>query len=111
MITKVNANEIQAADAPVKTQPIVPVPGSIQEKRAILRELSLALKPFVDSGEFSSLNEAIIQCTCKNLVHQEFKSRKQWLEDGMQVRQGAEPFMIWGKPRKSKDDDRTYFPI
>ena len=68
------------------------------EKREKLKEMSAAVKPLVEAGTFTKLNEAIIATYYKNETHQEFKTFNQWIAAGYRVRKGEKAFCVWAKP-------------
>lgn len=92
---------------------------STQEKRENIKKLSKAVKPLVDSGEYSTINEAIINAMYKTDGHEVFNSYKNWQLEGKQVKRGSVAFVIWGTPRRTKNqeaekgekDEYKFFPL
>lgn len=92
----------------------------IQEKREILKALSLRVGPLIEIGTFDSINNAIVD-SYKTAEHQEFKTFKQWKADGYFVKKGMKAFLVWGRPKGSQheeqmeaegeSDDSKFFPI
>jgi len=92
----------------------------IQEKREILKALSLQVAPLIEIGTFDNINNAIVD-SYKTTEHQEFKTFKQWKADGYFVKKGMKAFLVWGRPKGSQDeeeketdaesDDLKFFPI
>jgi hypothetical protein len=82
-----------------------------RSKRFILKEKCKILKPLVESGMYSSINEALID-SYKQGEHTDFRSFDEWKSEGYFVKKGSEAFVIWGKPVKATDEnDNDYFPI
>lgn len=85
-------------------------------KRAALIALSNTLKPLVESGQFESLNKAIID-TYQNSQDEpvSFKTIQSWNKDGYSVNKGSKAFLIWGKPKtieaRDGEEERDFFPV
>ncbi len=69
-----------------------------KENRVKLKQLSQAVKPLVESGEYSTINEAIIDVLYTTPQHSEFHMFWDWKKKGKKVKKGAEGFPIWGRP-------------
>ncbi|WP_231424021.1 ArdC-like ssDNA-binding domain-containing protein [Pedobacter sp. Leaf250] len=92
----------------------------IQQKREILKALSLQVAPLIKIGTFENINSALVDAY-KNEVHQEFKTFKQWKADGFFVKKGMKAFLIWGRPKRDQveqeqvgeplEDQSKFFPI
>jgi antirestriction protein ArdC len=73
------------------------------ERRKQLIALSATMRQLIEVGEVDSVNEGL-----KNLYMEdnpdinEFKTFKQWKEEGATVRKGEKAFLIWGQPRKTE---------
>ena len=92
------------------------------ENRKQLIALSNSLKPYVDSGMFAKMNEAIKTYYTTD-DHQHFKTFWQWKAEGKKVKKGSKAFAVWGKPiqakrgekekKKEKEeiDEYEYYPI
>lgn len=88
-------------------------------KRMALSELSRAVAPLVQAGQYEKINEALIACY-QTAEHQHFKTLKQWNKQGMQVKKGSEAFMIWARPKTkykqengtpTEEKDYSFFPL
>ncbi len=76
------------------------------EKRKELSELSRAVAPLVERGEFSSINAAIIETHYKKEGHEEFNTFDQWKEKGFSVKKGEKAFFIWAKPLNALKEEK-----
>jgi hypothetical protein len=81
--------------------------GQKQEKkrpidiaRENLKLLSLEVKDLVEDGTFFTINDAIMETLYKNETHKEFKSYRQWKNEGYQVNKGEKAFLLWAKPKQ-----------
>lgn len=91
----------------------------IQQKRQQLKDISQAAKVLVQMGEFSHVNEYIIDFYMKQTEGiTEFNTFNQWLNKGYAVKKGEKAFIIWGSPVKGKPQEATdpsdeykYFPV
>lgn len=109
MKKKNQTSKVQAAPAPVVE---TPTPTNHQVKREQLKKLSAELKPLVESGEFKTINSAIL-ASYKSDTHQTFKSFDEWKSEGFTVKKGEKSFCIWGKPIARENGEESYelFPI
>lgn len=69
-----------------------------KEKRKFLSTLSKQFKPLVESGEFETVNEAIIDLYKNGNELMTFNTFNQWRKEGFQVSKGSKAYPIWGKP-------------
>ena len=87
----------------------------INEARELLKALSQDVKPLVDSGKYSTINEAIMETIYKDENNKEFKSYRQWNEENYQVRKGEKAYLLWGRPKENqhlKDvDEKKNIPV
>lgn len=88
------------------------------EVREQLKGLSNELKPLVKAGEFSTVNEAIIEVAYKSPEHQEFKKFNEWKKLGFTILKGSKAFPVWAQPVKGKKKEELeegkefeFFPI
>ncbi len=83
-------------------------------KRIKLKHLSKTVKPLIESGEFDSVNEALI-ATYENEFNNEFHTFHHWKKLGKKILKGSEAFLIWGSPRKvvqqEEEDEYKYWPV
>lgn len=75
-------------------------------KRKELSELSRAVAPLVEQGQFENINSAIIQTIYKKEGHEEFKTFDQWKEQGFSVKKGEKAFYIWAKPLNALKEEK-----
>lgn len=88
--------------------------------RSRLIGLSNSVKILVDSGQFDSINEALVafymnQDPCINC----FKTFREWKNEGKFVRKGEKGFLVWGrkiKPKAKNDgqeevSEYQFFPV
>ncbi|MDP1728496.1 MAG: ArdC family protein [Bacteroidota bacterium] len=142
MNNNTNVETTQAvADNKSKTTPIIepdvkstPSPDApvvkkrpIEIARDLLKAQSVVVRSQVESGQFETINDAIIETKYKDGKNQEFKSYRQWKKEGYQVRKGEKAFLLWGKPKEntnskieseqkntgkdSPDEHDPFFPI
>lgn len=94
----------------------------IQEKRELLKKYSAFAAPFVENGDYETINQAIVAECYTNKKHKEFKTFKQWLKDGFSVKKGEKAFLVWGRPKDTQDkeagkepepneNEKAFFPI
>lgn len=68
--------------------------------RENLKLLSLEVKDLVEDGTFFTVNDAIMETLYKDDTHKEFKSYRQWKNEGYQVNKGEKAFLLWAKPKQ-----------
>ncbi len=75
-----------------------------KENRDKLKQLSKIAQKLMETGQFMTINEAILNGIYKieNPQIQEFKTFNQWKEEGKKIKKGAKGFVIWGKPKKAQ---------
>ena len=76
------------------------------DARVRLKELSQSVHDLVEKGVYPTINEAIIAVHYRDGRHTEFKNYEQWKQDGFQVQKGEKAFLLWGRPRESKPNDK-----
>lgn len=72
---------------------------SMNDKRAVLKEISGIVKPLVNDNFFESVNEALISLFYERGENKEFHSYRDWQGLGYQVKKGVTAFPIWGRPK------------
>lgn len=77
----------------------------IHESREKLKAISLSVRDLVKEGKYTNINEAIMATVYKDEQNQEFKSYRQWHEEGFQVRKGEHAFPLWGRPKEHEDKE------
>ena len=86
-----------------------------QNRREELKALSRVVKPLVDAGDFTHVNAAIVATYKATGIHTEFKTIRQWNEEGRRVKKGSKAFVVWGSPKKTKrdedEDEYSFFPL
>lgn len=68
--------------------------------RENLKLLSLEVRDLVEDGTFFTVNDAIMETLYKDNTHKEFKSYRQWKNEGYQVNKGEKAFLLWAKPKQ-----------
>lgn len=92
------------------------------EKREQLKSLSVTVKPLVESGAYETVNDAILKSIYTDTANTEFKTLRQWNEEGFNVKKGSKAFVIWGKPKPfnkeegaekdaKSEEEETFFPL
>ncbi|MDD4515378.1 ArdC-like ssDNA-binding domain-containing protein [Massilibacteroides sp.] len=76
-----------------------------KEKREALREMSKQVKPLVQSEQFDTVNEAVIELFYRDEDNEEFNTLQEWNKKGFKVKKGSKAFVVWGSPRKLKATD------
>ena len=91
-----------------------------KNRRQELKRLSQLIKPKVSSGEFNSINEALLHFYRGDSgTALSFNTFDQWRRQNCMVKKGEQSFLLWGAPKPFKkrddqcDDDQpeTFFPI
>ncbi|MDA3867757.1 MAG: ArdC family protein [Salinivirgaceae bacterium] len=90
------------------------------EKRKQLIALSVVMRQLIEVGKVESVNEGLKEMYIdENPDINEFKTFRQWKEEGATVRKGEKAFVIWGQPRKAEQttdeseesEEYKYWPI
>jgi DNA repair protein RadC len=83
-----------------------------------LLERSNAVKPLVESGEFPTINAAIVETFYKTMGINVLKSFMEWKKEGKHVIKGSKAFPVWGKPvvnqteqQEQSRDEIRYWPV
>ena len=71
-------------------------------KKALLIELSNTVAPLVEIGQYSTINEALINEVYTTEEKTTFNTYKGWAEKGYQVKKGEKSVFVWSKPLKGK---------
>jgi hypothetical protein len=79
---------------------------TMNEKRAILKDISAIVKPLVKNDFFESVNEAIISLFYERGENIVFHSYRDWQGLGFQVKRGVTAFPIWGRPKSELLKDK-----
>lgn len=72
---------------------------TMNEKRAVLKDMSAIVKPLVKDEFFDSVNEAIISLFYERGENKVFHSYRDWQGLGFQVKRGVTAYPIWGRPK------------
>ena len=88
-----------------------------RENRAELLALSRAAKMAVSSGQFDTINEALIDLYT-TAEHNDFRTFWEWKDAGYSIKKGVTAFKVWGRPKKAQkqepkdaNDEFKYWPI
>ena len=90
------------------------------EKRKALIALSQVVRILVKEGACDSVNEGIKESYMEqNTDISEFKTFRQWKEEGATVRKGEKAYLVWGQPRKveqvpegsTEPEEFKYWPV
>ncbi|KAF0200623.1 MAG: hypothetical protein FD170_3372 [Bacteroidetes bacterium] len=91
-----------------------------KERREALKALSKVVKPLVKSGQYETVNEAVIEMFYRQDGHQEFNTLWEWNKKGYRVKSGSRAFAVWATPKKlnrveqqEQDEDKKmdFYPI
>lgn len=92
----------------------------IQTKRRILSAMSRQIQQMLKMAPMPDVivNSVLIE-NYRTEKHQEFKTFKQWRDEGKQVKKGAKAFCVWARPlgyKKNEQGDEEeleldFFPI
>ena len=84
-------------------------------RRKELIEYSNLVKPLVEQGICTTINQAIKTAIYSDIELNTFKG---WKEKGYSVMKGEKALLLWGAPRKNKQEDAeesenetSFFPI
>ncbi len=81
------------------------------ERREVLKKLSNTLKPQVRAGEFETINEALINYYKKeNPSIVEFRTFRDWKQQGATIRKGEKAFFVWAQPRALRPGEKADDP-
>jgi hypothetical protein len=90
-------------------------------KREQLKSLSKMAKVLVSSGQYHSINDALLNYYRQEIGEGDicFYTFDQWEEQGYHVAKGSKAWMIWGKPRplitdkpvEAGQEPDTFFPV
>jgi len=80
---------------------------NMQATREQLKAYSEQVKPLVEAGRFSTINEAIISTIYQDGKNREFKSFHQWRQEGYFVKLGQKGFPVWSRPVASIKEEKN----
>ena len=86
---------------------------AIAAQRATLKVLTQSLRPKVTSGEFKTINDALL-ASYATAKHTTFNTYEGWAKAGKVVKKNSKPFLVWGAPVEKPGSDGepyTYFPV
>ncbi|MFP9114298.1 ArdC-like ssDNA-binding domain-containing protein [Flavobacterium sp. RHBU_3] len=80
----------------------------VNENRERLRKLSEEARELqeIDFPELS-INEILINVFYANEAHKEFNTFGEWKKQGMSIKKGEKGFLIWGKKRELKPEEKA----
>ncbi len=87
--------------------------SAIAAQIAAMKSLTQSLRPKVASGEFLSVNQALL-ASYQTKKHTTFNTYEGWLKAGKVVKKNSKPFLVWGAPVEKPGADGepyTYFPV
>lgn len=88
--------------------------GKSNPRREELKALSAGLKALKKMGEIDTVNEGLVNLYFEQ-GHEELNTFHQWLKLGYSVKKGEKSLLLWGRPRKNKqddsDDEYKFFPL
>jgi len=87
--------------------------------REMLKTISAQIHLLVESGQFATVNEAVIETCYKSEEHQVFKKFHEWKDEGKKIKKGSKGFPVWSRPLDIKKDEKhpdlekdiKYYPI
>ncbi len=97
----------------MNTSKFRPSVNAHNENVKLLSELSKILKPSVKEGTHANLKAALLSAYTDGKDGIEFKSAKQWKEEGLNIKKNMRAFMFWGSPKKYEKDGKlkSFFPV
>ena len=87
--------------------------SAIAAQRAALKVLTQSLRPKVASGEFPTVNQALL-ASYQTKKHMTFNTYEGWFKAGKVVKKNSKPFLVWGAPVERTDEygkSYSYFPV
>jgi len=88
-----------------------------KNRRQELKRLSKAAKMMVASGQFNTVNEALLNFYQEESEAKEFFTFDQWKRQGFMVKKGEQSYLLWGSPKplqtdnQSENEPETFFPV
>ncbi|MDD5507039.1 MAG: hypothetical protein PHD25_01760 [Bacteroidales bacterium] len=86
---------------------------AIASQRAALKVRTQSLKDQVASGQFQSVNAALL-ASYASKKHTTFNTYEGWVKAGKVVKKNSRPFLVWGRPVERTDEygkTYSYFPV
>ena len=83
-------------------------------RREELKALSQHISLMVKEGIYNTVNERLVEMYEED-GHEELNTFWQWKAKGFSVKKGAKALLLWGRPKRKKqddsDDEYKFFPI
>lgn len=80
-----------------------------------LKQFSKDASLLVQSGKYSSINQALIKEFYQRFTNQPFKTMEEWNSLGFKIKKNEEAYMLWGKridvPATESKEAYSYFPL
>lgn len=80
------------------------------KKRALIALSKLAKAIQEEDEEERNINSILIDDFYTDKQHQEFNTFHEWIKKGKRVKKGEKAFLVWGRKRKSNQDQATPEP-
>jgi hypothetical protein len=80
------------------------------KKKALIALSKLAKEIQEMEDEPRNINSILIDDFYQKGEHQDFKTFQEWIKQGQRVKRGEKAFLVWGRKRKSNQDQTTTEP-
>ena len=80
------------------------------KKKALIALSKLAKEIQEMEDEPRNINSILIDDFYQKGEHKEFNTFKEWIKQGQRVKKGEKAFLVWGRKRKSDQDQATAEP-
>jgi hypothetical protein len=82
----------------------------LEKKRALIAFSKIAKEIQEMEDEPRNINSILIEDFYSKGEHQEFYTFQEWIKQGQRVKKGEKAFLVWGRKRKSNQDQATTEP-
>ncbi|MBX9886689.1 MAG: ArdC family protein [Flavobacteriaceae bacterium] len=82
----------------------------LEKKRALIALSKIAKEIQEMEDEPRNINSILIEDFYSKGEHQEFNTFQEWIKQGQRVKKGEKAFLVWGRKRKSHQDQATTEP-
>ena len=73
----------------------------------MLKTISAQIHLLVESGQFATVNDAVIETCYISEEHQVFKKFHEWKDEGKKIKKGSKGFPVWSRPLDIKKDEKA----
>ena len=82
----------------------------IEKKKALIALSKIAKEIQEMEDEPRNINSILIEDFYSKGPHKEFNTFAEWIKQGQRVKKGEKAFLVWGRKRKSNQDQPTAEP-